>query len=418
MKRAAKRMRAARREPTMAPRAFQGCGGEAMMNPDRQEATETPASVAGRFRHVLTLAIAVLVLAVGLFLIWQSSSSLFLIFAGLLFAVFLDACTRALGKVWRVSRPWRLGVVCLVLLSSVIAATSLGGYTAARQADDLFTTVEQQLRVLRGQFRSAPASDPSSRAAPEAGTAPQLFAQESPQRGGPARSAPQESGDVAGVGPVLRTFFPNASALLQSATTVLGGLAGVVGNVVVVFFLGLYVAIDPATYRQGTLRLFPPGRRAEMGAALDEAAETLRWWVLGQLASITIIAGLTYVALLVAGMPGALVLALLTGALAFIPYIGSFVAGAIIILAGLAQGPVMAMWGAGVYILVQLVESYALSPVIQRWSVNLPPALVIGGLTLLGAIFGMWGFVLAAPLLAVMRVLVLRFWVARVEKAS
>ncbi|MCE3246330.1 MAG: hypothetical protein K0R41_155, partial [Geminicoccaceae bacterium] len=38
-------------------------------------------------------------------------------------------------------------------------------------------------------------------------------------------------------------------------------------------------------------------------------------------------------------------------------------------------------------------------------------ALIIGGLTVLGAVFGIWGFILAAPLLAVLRVLVLRFWV-------
>jgi len=45
--------------------------------------------------------------------------------------------------------------------------------------------------------------------------------------------------------------------------------------------------------------------------------------------------------------------------LAFIPYIGSFVAGDIIVLFGLALGASMALWGLGVYLLVQL-SSYVL----------------------------------------------------------
>ena len=71
----------------------------------------------------------------------------------------------------------------------------------------------------------------------------------------------------------------------------------------------------------------------------------------------------------------------------------------------------MALWGLGVYLLVQLVESYVLAPIVQRWSVNLSPALIIGGLTVVGGLFGIWGFILAAPLLAVFRVMILRLWV-------
>lgn len=198
---------------------------------------------------------------------------------------------------------------------------------------------------------------------------------------------------------------------MQTATTALGGVAGVLGNLVVMLFLGLYVAISPDLYRGGALLLLPRDKRERVGSVLDESAETLRWWIVGQLVSMTIIAGLTYLALLLVGMPGAFILGLITGLFAFIPYIGSFAAGAIIVLVGLAQSPTMALWGLGVYLLVQMVESYVLAPIVQRWSVNLSPALIIGGLTVLGALFGLWAFILAAPLIAVLRVLILRLWV-------
>src|SRR5687767_14485838 len=96
--------------------------------------------------HVVAVALAA---AAGLFLLWRASGSLFLVFAGLLFAVFLDACTQGLGWVWGVSRGWRLAVVCVSLLVLGIVAISFGGYTVAQQADELFATVERQLNALR-----------------------------------------------------------------------------------------------------------------------------------------------------------------------------------------------------------------------------------------------------------------------------
>jgi predicted PurR-regulated permease PerM len=74
-------------------------------------------------------------------------------------------------------------------------------------------------------------------------------------------------------------------------------------------------------------------RRERLGTVLDECAETLRWWIVGRFVSMGIIAGLTFLALVLVEMLAAFVLALITGLFEFIPYIGSFIAGAIIVLA-------------------------------------------------------------------------------------
>ncbi len=385
------------------------------MTDAQQEMPPNSALLPARFaRRGFELTAIALATAAGLFLIWRASGSIFLVFAGLLFAVFLDACTRGLGRPWNVSRGWRLAVVCLTLLVLGIAGVSFGGYTIAQQADELFATVQEQLRSLRRELRGGGVPGTTGQAAPQAQAQSPPGGQSGRRQPGPAGDAggvPQDTGERSGIGSALRSFFPNASALLQSATTALGGVVGVLGNLVVILFLGLYVAIDPKVYRNGTLLLLPLDKRERVGAVLDESAATLRWWVVGQLVSMAIIAALTYVALLLVGMPGAFILALITGLLAFIPYIGSFVAGAVIVLSGLAQGTTMALWGLGVYLLVQLVESYVLAPIVQRWSVSLSPALVIAGLTVLGTLFGIWGFILAAPLLAVLRLIILRLWV-------
>ena len=78
------------------------------------------------WRHALATALIVLSVAIGLLLAWQTSSSLLVIFAGVLFASFLDACARALGPVMPISRAWRLTLVVLILDRSANAGCRLG----------------------------------------------------------------------------------------------------------------------------------------------------------------------------------------------------------------------------------------------------------------------------------------------------
>src|SRR5262245_20254920 len=83
--------------------------------------------------------------AAALFLAWRAAGALFLVFTGLLFAVFLDACARALGRIWRARRGVRLAVASGALLLLAGTALAAGGYTVVRQADDLAATVQTQL---------------------------------------------------------------------------------------------------------------------------------------------------------------------------------------------------------------------------------------------------------------------------------
>src|SRR5687767_3873819 len=98
-----------------------------MSDPQAEPSWKTSVPSAGLGWRTFQLVAIALVTAAGLFLVWRASGSLLLVFAGLLFAVFLDACTQALGRVWGASRGWRLAVVCVSLLSLGIVAISFGG---------------------------------------------------------------------------------------------------------------------------------------------------------------------------------------------------------------------------------------------------------------------------------------------------
>ena len=83
----------------------------------------TTGTAAAEWRRILVPPLILLAVVAGVVFAWYSAHSLLMLFAGILFAVFLDACTRGLGYLLPLSRAWRFGLVALVL--AVLAA--LGG---------------------------------------------------------------------------------------------------------------------------------------------------------------------------------------------------------------------------------------------------------------------------------------------------
>jgi predicted PurR-regulated permease PerM len=90
--------------------------------------------------------------------------------------------------------------------------------------------------------------------------------------------------------------------------------------------------------------------------------------------------------------------------LGFIPTIGALLGGLIVVLASLASGWVAAASAFVLFLGVHALESYVLTPIIQRQALDIPPATLFGFQILLGIIFGVWGLALALPLLAIGKV--------------
>jgi predicted PurR-regulated permease PerM len=174
----------------------------------------------------------------------------------------------------------------------------------------------------------------------------------------------------------------------------------------------MYLAVDPAMYRNGFLLLMPPAHRQRVGEALDSAGIALRKWLVGQLGAMVMVGVLTAVGLAIAGVPMAIPLGILSGILDFVPVIGPFAAALPGILLAFAQGPQVAMYAALVYITVQFLEGHLVLPLAQKWAVSLPPALGLLSIVAFGLVFGLMGVLFAMPLTVVAVVLVQKLYVA------
>ncbi|WP_375457073.1 AI-2E family transporter [uncultured Methylobacterium sp.] len=377
--------------------------------------------------------IAVVSFAALLALAWMSAATLFLVFAGVLLGVFLDGLTRGLGHVLPLSRGLRLTLVGLVLAAGTIGLVGFGGATVVQQGRDLGETIGKQSGTVTGWLSSYGIDLPPL----GAGGGPDGKAQTSrpePKNGGDKGGGDKGGGDKGGgdkgggdkggdrkpegLAGLASGALKSPGSLLSDAGNVLGpaaavivGLFSALGNVLVIVFLGLAFAADPGSYRDGTLRFVPPERRWRWARVLDGAGETLRHWLFGQLVTMTVIFLCTWAGLAVLGVGGALILGLQAGLLAFVPTIGPLVAGLVILLAGLASGTKALLGVLGVYLAVHCLESYGLTPFIQKRALDIPPATIFAGQLVLGVVFGLWGIALALPLMAVIKVLLEQLYV-------
>ncbi|KQP30737.1 transporter [Methylobacterium sp. Leaf104] len=399
--------------------------------------SEEPAGPRPRSWSLAASGIAVVAFIAVLALAWMAASTLLLVFAGILLGVFLDGLTRLLGRVLPGSRGLRLSLVSLVLAGLTLALVAFGGATIVQQGRDLGQTVAAQAGTLRDRLKDygidlpeiAPGKGAESKGAESKGgdgkgadrrgadgrDSASGDGRESASRDDDSASSGQKPGGLAGLASGAMkspgSLLSDAGSVLGPAATVVIGLFSALGNALVIVFLGLSVAADPGAYRDGLVRFVPPAHRDRATALLDGMGETLRHWLFGQLITMAVIFVCTWAGLAFLGIGGALILGLQAGLLAFIPTIGPLIAGVVILLASLASGTTALLGALGVYLAVQTLESYGLTPFIQKQALDIPPATIFAGQLVLGVVFGLWGIALALPLMAVAKVLLAQLYI-------
>jgi predicted PurR-regulated permease PerM len=207
--------------------------------------------------------------------------------------------------------------------------------------------------------------------------------------------------------PTLNDWLARRGGTVVSQLTGLASTtAGVAVNILIVGILGLYLASQPSLYSRGLKHLLPLSYRERAGEVLRVIDEALRRWLVGRFALMLINGALTAMGLKLLGIPIAMTLGLLAGLLNFVPNFGPWIAAIPAVLIAFLQGPQQALYVAVLYLVLQSVDGYLLTPLVDRKSVELPPVLTITAQVVLGLAFGFIGILLASPLTAVALILI------------
>lgn len=307
-----------------------------------------------------------------LLLIWWLRQPMMLLFGAVLLAASIRALADPLARATRMAPKLAVVMVVLGMGLLLIAGVRLIGEPLANQLQALRQQIPEAWQVLRHWLAQEPLG-----------------------------------GRLLG----LIDQADAASLPWQNIANLAAGAVSGLADVVLIVLVGLYLAFDVFLYRNGLVRLFPPARRELMGKTFDAVGHGLTRWVLGQVVTMVVVGFTVAAGLSLLGMPMALALAAIAGVLEFVPFFGPIVSGALAVLVAFVQGPQQALSVALLFLAIQQLEGNLLVPLVQRWAVALPPAMVVAAVVIFSTLFGTMGVLFATPALVVVMVLVRRLYV-------
>jgi predicted PurR-regulated permease PerM len=332
--------------------------------------SKTELSFASR---VLTTAVIVVLAILLILLLYFTFDVLLLFFGAALIAIFLRGLSSELGIFLKIGDGARVMLVALLLLLITAGAIALLAPSVAEQVKNLRDDLPRSARAV-GDYLS---------------------------QFGWGRALIEQLPSVDDVRSHVDT-----STVATRVGGIFSSTAGAIANFFVLVLLAIYLAAEPEFYIKGFLKLFPIRRRERVREIVDKIGQSLQWWLVGKAASMLFIGILTWIGLMVLGVPLALTLGLLAGLLSFIPNFGPIISAVPALLLAFIDSPITAVYVLILFVVVQLIESNIVTPFIERTTIELPPALTIIFQLVMSVLVGGMGLVLATPLLAAIMVIV------------
>ena len=345
--------------------------------------------------------VAVSALALVCLLVWVFRSLLQqVVLAGLL-AYLLHPLISFIDRRTPLNRVAVVLLVYLVLALVVVATFSLVGVTTFQQALDLagrlpgwFDDAVAQLQTLLTQLPESLSLGPLT--LPVASLIPQLPGWE------------EVLGQAFGL---LQPLLSRGGSLAASVVT---GTVAVLGQVFLIFLISIYVAIDiPRIGGMIGNVAHKPGYRQDAERLTNSISQVWAAYMRGQALLALVMFALVSVVLGAMGVDNALGLGLLSGAMEFLPLVGPLIGAGAAILVALFQGshpfgmtPLQfALAVTVVMVVIQQIENTLLVPRIVGGALNLHPLLVLVSVIMGASLAGLLGAVLAAPVVASIRIL-------------
>ncbi len=201
-----------------------------------------------------------------------------------------------------------------------------------------------------------------------------------------------------------RAISMGASILTGGSGTSLIGYAadavfGIVLGVVVVLIATMYLLSSrPGALSDPAVEILPPHRRDLMKRALTHIEPQLRWWVIGTSFSMVVVGVTSLVGYWIVGVNFAVPLGVFAGLTQVVPTFGPMVAFALSMTIAATQGIWVFVGVVAVYVIVQTLESYILTPMVMLKAVHIPPVITLFTVIFWGNLFGVAGLILAIPI--------------------
>jgi predicted PurR-regulated permease PerM len=201
-----------------------------------------------------------------------------------------------------------------------------------------------------------------------------------------------------------------ASGLTTPAAGVLRGVATGLAGVVTIFVLAYLMVLEGPKVVEGSLNLLPAERRSRVRAVSHDCAKSITGYLSGNLLISVICGVLTFIVLLVMGVPFAGLIALFVAVADLIPLVGATLGAVVAVIAAAVHSLPALVVVAIFFVVYQQLENHLLQPVILARTVKLNPLTVLISILLAVELAGILGAFLAIPLAGMVQVIARDLW--------
>lgn len=212
----------------------------------------------------------------------------------------------------------------------------------------------------------------------------------------------------------VQTFIQTLPERIRGSFQTILGVAGRVGsllfNIITVAILTIYFMLSLPSMRSTIALVFPTSRRDRAARVIDRSLDKIGGYVYGNVLTSLVCGAAALVALLLLGVPFAVPLALWAGLADLIPAVGSYLGAVPAIIVAFFVSPLRGLITLAYFVGYQQFENYVLVPRVMKNAVNLSPAAVIVSTLIGGSLFGFAGALLALPVAATVKVVIVETW--------
>ena len=185
------------------------------------------------------------------------------------------------------------------------------------------------------------------------------------------------------------------------------GIVGFLGQLVLIFFLVFFLLQSGDMFKRKIVKIAGPtlSKKKVTVEILDEINHQIGGFLFVRTVTSVFVALVTYLALRWLGVENAGVWGIGAGVLNSIPYFGPFIVSGSLFVVAMVQFRDLseAAWVATVAMIITSLEGWLLTPALQGRVARMNEVAVFIGLLFWSWVWGLWGAILAVPMMAVIK---------------
>ncbi len=205
--------------------------------------------------------------------------------------------------------------------------------------------------------------------------------------------------------------------IFQRATVLTKSIINIILIFIIGPLLGFYILKDIDKIRSTFIKILHPKFRSQATTVMDKINKVASRYIRGQILISIIVGILCTIVLLVLKVDFAVLLGFIAGLFNLVPLLGPIIGAIPAALVALFISPIKALFVVLLFIAIQQIDNYLISPNIMKYQVGVHPGIIILSLIAGGAMFGIWGMLLAVPTVAITQE-ILRYYLLERRKIA